>query len=226
MSHQFSGQVRERFEDRADAGRRLAALLEEYAGRDGVIVLGLPRGGVPVAWEVAHALRAPLDVLMVRKLGTPGHPELAMGAIASGGAQVVNAQVLAQAAVTDEAFRAEVDRQRAELERREQAYRGARPFPELAGKIVIVVDDGLATGATMRVAIQALRQYMPREIIVAVPVAPSHVRDSSLPEADRLIALMQPSPFYAVGQWYRHFDQTTDEEVTQLVRTRASGAAL
>lgn len=216
-SGQRLGGMDRRFADRADAGRQLAARLDEYAGRDDVLVLALPRGGVPVGWQVAKALGVPLDVLVVRKLGTPGHAELAMGAIASGGAHVVNSQVIEQAGVTDQQIDAEVERQRHELERREKAYRGDRPYPDTSGKTVLLVDDGLATGATMRAAIQALRQYAPQEIVVAVPVAPPHVQDSTLRDADRFVALLQPAPFYAVGQWYRDFDQTEDSEVTRLL---------
>ncbi len=207
-----------RFADRYDAGRRLAQRLGEFAGRGDVLVFGLPRGGVPVAAVVAGALGAPLDVMVVRKLGLPAQPELAMGAIASGGAYVVNPQVVEQTGVTDAQMQAAIERERVELERRERAYRGERPFPDVSGRTVIVVDDGFATGATMRAAVQALRQYGPQEIVVAVPVAPPHVQDSTLREADRFIALLQPTPFYAVGQWYRNFDQTTDEEVTRLMR--------
>lgn len=206
-----------RFADRADAGRQLAELLDEYAGRDDVIVLALPRGGVPVAYEVARILGVPLDVMIVRKLGTPGQPELAMGAVASGGAYVTNPRVVEQANVNESEMQEELDRQRAELARREAAYRGGRPPPRIAGRSVVVVDDGLATGATMRAAVQALVQYEPQEIVVAVPVAPPHVQDSTLREADRFIALVQPTPFYAVGQWYRDFEQTTDAEVTALL---------
>lgn len=215
-----------KFRDRADAGRALAEQLSEYAGRPDVVVLGLPRGGVPVAYEVSGALGSPMDILIVRKLGTPGHAELAMGAIASGGMRVINDEVIAQAGVTDEQLRAEVERQQQELERRERAYRGDRPFPDLNGKVVLVVDDGLATGATMRAAVRALRAGDPQEIVVAVPVAPPHVQDSTLRDADRFIALMQPSPFYAVGLWYRDFEQTQDEEVAELLRKaepRATG---
>ena len=207
-----------KFADRRDAGRELAERLDEFAGREDVLVLALPRGGVPVAFEVANALGAPLDVMVVRKLGTPGQPELAMGAVASGGAYVTNREVLERGAVSESQLQAEVERQHAELERRETAYRGERPFPVIEGRTVIVVDDGLATGATMRAAVQALRQYDPQEIVVAVPVAPPHVQDSTLRDADRFVALMQPTPFYAVGQWYRNFDQTTDDEVTTLLQ--------
>lgn len=215
-----------RFADRADAGRRLAELLDEYAGREDVIVLGLPRGGVPVAHEVAAVLGAPLDVMVVRKLGTPGHEELAMGAIASGGAYVTNPRVIDEVGVTESQLAAEIERQKVELARRERAYRGDRPFPDVAGRTVIVVDDGLATGATMRAAVQALRQYDPQEIVVAVPVAPPHVQDLTLRDADRFVALMQPTPFYAVGQWYRDFEQISDEEVATLMQRarRANGA--
>lgn len=218
IRERFGGPDR-RFEDRADAGRQLAEQLEEYAGRSDVLVLALPRGGVPVAWQVAKTLGAPLDVLVVRKLGTPGHAELAIGAIASGGAHVINPQVIEQAGVSERQIDAEVERQRRELERREKAYRGDRPYPDISGRTVLVVDDGLATGATMRAAIQALRQYDPQEIVVAVPVAPPHVQDSTLRDADRFVALLQPTPFYAVGQWYRDFDQTEDAEVTRLLES-------
>lgn len=206
-----------RFENRSTAGKALGEALAEYAGREDVIVLALPRGGVPVGIEVAEALGATFDVLVVRKLGTPGQPELAMGAIASGGMQVLNKRVIEEAAVSERQLQAEIARQQEELARREQAFRGARPFPEVQDKTVIVVDDGLATGATMRVAVRALRAADPQEIIVAVPVAPPHIQDSTLREADRFIALAQPAPFYAVGMWYRDFDQTTDQEVAQVM---------
>ncbi|HEX6928052.1 MAG TPA: phosphoribosyltransferase [Gammaproteobacteria bacterium] len=219
--HQSVSQPGFRFADRSDAGRRLAQQLREYAERDDVLVFGLPRGGVPVAAQVADALGAPLEVMVVRKLGLPAQPELAMGAIASGGAYVVNPHVIEQTGATDAQLQAAIDRERKELERRERAYRGERPFPDVSGRTVIVVDDGLATGATMRAAVQALRQYGPSEIVVAVPVAPPHVQDSTLREADRFIALLQPTPFYAVGQWYRDFDQTQDEEVTRLMKEHA-----
>lgn len=207
----------ERFADRADAGRRLTHLLGDYAGREDVLVFGLPRGGVPVAAEVARALSAPLDVMVVRKLGAPGHEELAMGAIASGGARVLNGEVIEQLGVSAAALEAETVKQQAELARREHAYRGARAFPDIAGKVAIVVDDGYATGATMRVAVQALRQYHPREIVVAVPVAPPHVEDATLRAADRVVVLLQPTPFLAVGHWYCDFAQTEDEEVRRLL---------
>ena len=211
-----------RFDNRADAGRQLATLLSEYADRDDVLVFGLPRGGVPVAAEVAAALHAPLDVMVVRKLGAPGQPELAMGAIASGGAYVVNPEVVAQ--VSHEQLDDVIKHEREELVRREREYRGDRAFPDVAGRTVIVIDDGFATGATMRAAVQAMRQYNPREVIVAVPVAPPHVQDSTLREADRFIALLQPTPFYAVGQWYRRFDQTEDIEVTTLLKKSQTSA--
>ncbi|HEX7047967.1 MAG TPA: phosphoribosyltransferase [Gammaproteobacteria bacterium] len=218
MEQPLASQSGFRFADRSDAGRRLAQQLQEFAGRDDVLVFGLPRGGVPVAAEVAGALGAPLEVMVVRKLGLPAQPELAMGAIASGGAYVVNPQVIEQTGVSDAQLHSAIERERVELERREHAYRGNRPFPDVSNHTVIVVDDGFATGATMRAAVQALRQYAPREIVVAVPVAPPHVQDSTLREADRFIALLQPAPFYAVGQWYRNFDQTPDEEVTRLMQ--------
>lgn len=207
-----------RFTDRADAGRQLAGKLAEYAGREDVLVLGLPRGGVPVAAIVADALSAPLDVMIVRKLGVPAQPELAMGAIASGGALVANTDVIKQAGVTEADIAAVMERERAELERRERMYRGARAFSDVTGKAVIVVDDGIATGATLRAAVQALRRYAPREIVVAVPVAPPRVQQGSLQGANRFIAVLQPAPFFAVGQWYRDFDQVPDEDVTRLLQ--------
>lgn len=229
MKHHISGEVRGgqrridgRFDDRQDAGRQLAAQLEEYAGRDDVVVLGLPRGGVPVAAEVANALGVALDIMVVRKLGTPGHAELAMGAIASGGAQVVNPRIMEQGGISDAQLQEEIERQKVELQRRERTYRGDHPFPELEGRTVLLVDDGLATGATMRAAVQALRQHEPHEAVVAVPVAPQHIQDNVLREADRFVALLQPEPFYAVGQWYRNFNQTDDAEVTELLAAARS----
>jgi putative phosphoribosyl transferase len=206
-----------RFRDRPDAGRRLAPLLDAYAGHD-VVVLALPRGGVPVAAEVAERLNAELDVLLVRKLGLPGHEELAMGAIASGGAMVLNDDLLSQLPVDD----AVIDRVRAaeqqELERRDQAYRGDRPMPQLEDREVIIVDDGLATGATMRAAVSALRQYRPRRIVVAVPVAPPETVRELEQEADQVVSLLTPTPFYGVGYWFEDFSQTTDDEVRSLLR--------
>ncbi len=205
------------FDNREDAGRILAQRLDRYAGRDDVLVLGLPRGGVPVAGEVARALGVPLDVLVVRKLGAPGQPELAIGAIASGGVRVLSHDLISQLHVSESRLASEVEKQREELERRERQYRGDRPFPDLEGKTVLVVDDGLATGSTMEAAVKALRQHGPRAIVVAVPVAPRHVSAGLLSAADEFIAIYQPPDFMAVGQFYRRFDQTSDEEVRGIL---------
>ncbi|MDZ7826151.1 MAG: phosphoribosyltransferase [Gammaproteobacteria bacterium] len=209
------------FEDRRAGGIALAELLTGYAGRDDVMVLALPRGGVPVAREVARALGAPLDVLVVRKLGAPGREELAMGAIATGGARVLNEAVIRALGVDAEQLRAETEHQQMELGRRERAYRGDRPWPELAGRTLIVVDDGFATGATMKAAVRALRLFEPREILVAVPVAPDNAEKEMSRLADRFIAVATPADFVAVGRWYRDFEQTTDDEVRQLLAQAA-----
>ena len=211
------------FRDRRDAGRFLAGLLEEYRGRPDVIVLGLPRGGVPVAYEVATALGAPLDVFLVRKLGTPGREELAMGAIASGGVMVINDDVVRGLAIAPEAIQHAAEREGRELVRREQAYREGRPFPAVAGKVVIVVDDGLATGSSMRAAIEALRSLRPARIVVAVPAAPQSTCRELAALADEVVCATTPSPFFAVGSSYWDFTQTTDEEVRDLLRA-ASGS--
>ncbi|WHZ18032.1 MAG: Phosphoribosyl transferase domain protein [Rhodanobacteraceae bacterium] len=204
-----------RFSDRRDAGRQLAAKLEAYAGRGDVVVLALPRGGVPVGYEVAHALGVPLDVLIVRKLGVPQQPELAMGAIASGGAVFLNEGVLRAAGVGDAALHAVAARERAELERRETLYRGARPALEVRGKTVIVVDDGMATGASMQAAVMALRSRQPARVVVAVPVAPAGAAERMDEVADEFVRVLTEVEFYAVGQFYRDFEQVTDEEVRQ-----------
>ena len=211
------------FRDRRDAGRFLAGLLEEYRGRTDVIVLGLPRGGVPVAYEVATALGAPLDVFLVRKLGAPGREELAMGAIASGGVMVINDDVVRGLAIAPEAIHHAAEREGRELVRREQAYREGRPFPAVAGKVVIVVDDGLATGSSMRAAIEALRSLRPARIVVAVPAAPQSTCRELTALADEVVCATTPSPFFAVGSSYWNFTQTTDEEVRDLLRA-ASGS--
>jgi len=211
------------FRDRRDAGRFLAGLLEEYRGRPDVIVLGLPRGGVPVAYEVATALGAPLDVFLVRKLGTPGREELAMGAIASGGVMVINDDVVRGLAIAPEAIQHAAEREGRELMRRAQAYREGRPFPAVAGKVVIVVDDGLATGSSMRAAIEALRSLRPARIVVAVPAAPESTCRELAALADEVVCATTPSPFFAVGNSYWDFTQTTDEEVRDLLRA-ASGS--
>jgi len=209
------------FANRAEAGRFLAEKLENYAGRDDVIVLGLPRGGVPVAYEVAQRLRAPLDVFIVRKLGVPGFEELAAGAIASGGVRVLNDDVVRALPHADAIIESVTARETAELERREQSYRDGRPAPELRDRIVILVDDGLATGATMRAAVAALRQRGAAKIIVAVPVgAPETCRE--LAElVEEIVCGMAPAFFQAVGQYYQDFSQTSDDEVRELLSRAA-----
>lgn len=205
------------YRDRSEAGRRLAAALKAYSGRADLLVLALPRGGVPVGYEVARALNAPLDLMLVRKLGAPGREELAMGAIATGGARVLNDEVVRGLHVSDEAIEAKVKREREELERRQRLYRGDRPEPEMAGRCVILVDDGLATGATMQAAAHAARQQEPGRIIVAVPVAPAEALYRLREIADRVICPATPPDFMAVGQWYTQFPQTTDEEIRELL---------
>jgi erythromycin esterase-like protein/predicted phosphoribosyltransferase len=211
------------FRDRRDAGRFLAGVLDTYRDRPDVLVLGLPRGGVPVAYEVATALGAPLDVFLVRKLGTPGHEELAMGAIASGGVIVINDDVVRGLGITPETIAQVAEREGRELLRREQAYREGRPFPDVTGKVVIVVDDGLATGSSMRAAIEALRKLRPDRVVVAVPAAPESTCRELEELADEVVCATTPSPFFAVGASYWDFTQTTDEEVRDLLRA-ASGA--
>lgn len=205
------------FENRTDGGRRLAEALHAYAGRSDLIVLALPRGGVPVACEVARALKAPLDLLIVRKLGTPGNPELAMGAIASGGASVLNRDVVSLYRISDEVIEKVTAKERQELERRERLYRGDRPYPELENRCIIVVDDGIATGATIRAGLAALRRKNPACIVVAVPVAPSDTLERLRAEVDEVVCLTTPMPFFAVGQGYRDFSQTTDDEVREIL---------
>jgi len=205
------------FRDRTDAGRRLAARMTEYAGRSDVLVLALPRGGVPVAFEVARALRAPLDVFLVRKLGVPGQEELAMGAIASGGVRVVNEDVVRHLGIPPEVIDAVAAREQGELERRERAYRDERPAPDVRGRTVILVDDGLATGSTMRAAALALRQQGPARVVVAVPVASREACEEFRGEVDDIVCAATPEPFMGVGRWYEDFSQTTDEEVRELL---------
>jgi len=211
-----------RFQDREEAGRLLADSLRDYEDRDDVIVLALPRGGVPVAFEVATALGAPLDVFIVRKLGVPGFEELAMGAIASGGARVVNQSVLAQVPNPGEALQLASERELRELERREMEYRGSRAPLDLSGKTVILVDDGLATGASMRAAVKALRQRNVAQCIVAVPVAAPDTCADLEHEVDEMICLSTPEEFRAVGQFYDDFSQTSDQEVRELLASAAS----
>jgi putative phosphoribosyl transferase len=209
------------FLDRTDAGRQLAALLTAYADRSDVLVLALPRGGVPVAYEVARALHAPLDVFLVRKLGLPGQEELAMGAIASGGVRVLNDEVVRALDIPDEVIDAVAADEQRELERRERLYRDDRPAPEVRGRTVLLVDDGLATGSTMRAAVAALRQQQPRRIVVAVPVAAAETGEELRAEVDDVVCARTPDPFYAVGVWYRSFAQTTDQQVHDLLERAA-----
>jgi predicted phosphoribosyltransferase len=213
------------FRDRSEAGRWLAERLQAYAGRPDAIVLALPRGGVPVAFELARSLHAPLDVFLVRKLGLPGQEELAMGAIASGGVRVLNDDVVGAlnvpASVIDRVAREE----ERELRRREQSYRGARPAPDVRGKVVILVDDGLATGSTMRAAVRAVKQMQPARVVVAVPVAAQSTRDDIGEEVDEIVCSVPPEPFLAVGRWYQDFSQTTDEEVHDLLDRAGRDAA-
>jgi putative phosphoribosyl transferase len=213
--------VRQRFRDRADAGRLLAERLASLAGRDDVVVLGLPRGGVPVAFEVARALGAPLDVFLVRKLGVPGHEELAVGALASGGVRVLNEEVAQAAGLSPAEIDALAAREQAEIDRREALYRDGRAPLPVAGRVVVLVDDGLATGATMRAAIRALRELRPARIVVAVPTGAASTCRELAAEADEVVCLRTPEPFYAVGMWYANFSQTADAEVGELlVRAR------
>src|SRR5881397_2820316 len=209
------------FSNRAEAGRQLAEKLDKYAGREDVIVLGLPRGGVPVAHEVARRLHAPLDVFIVRKLGVPGFEELAAGAIASGGVRVLNEDVVRAIPYASEAIEAVTAKETAELQRREQIYREGRAAPELRDRIVILVDDGLATGATMRAAVKALRQQGAAKIVVAVPVAPPDTCQELAQQADETICLRTPPFFQAVGQYYEDFSQTSDDDVRELLSSAA-----
>lgn len=215
------------FENRSDAGKYLAGKLVDYANCPDVVVLALPRGGVPVAYEVANRLDVPLDVFVVRKLGVPGQEELAMGAIATGGVRVLNPDVLSSVRIHEAIIDQVTEYEMSELQRRERLYRGTRPPLDLKGRTVIIVDDGLATGSTMRAAVKAVRQKHPKKIIVAVPVGTRETCDSFRNEVDTMaVCAITPEPFHAVGLWYRDFSQTTDEEVRELLarsdRTRAA----
>lgn len=213
------------FRNRAHAGQLLASLLEKYSDRPDVIVLGLPRGGVPVAFEVARKLNAPLDVFVVRKLGVPEHRELAMGAIATGGVCVLNRNVMETLGLSQLTLDAVAAEEQKELARRELLYRGRKAAPRLGGKTVILVDDGIATGSTMRAAVRAIRLQGPACVVVAIPVCALSAFDDFRNEADEVIALMTPENFYSVGQWYQDFSQTEDEEVTELLAASRSSAA-
>jgi predicted phosphoribosyltransferase len=207
-----------RFRDRREAGRMLAAKLAAHANHPDVLVLALPRGGVPVAYEVAHALGAPLDVFLVRKLGIPGHEELAMGAAATGGVRVINQPVVRALRIPPELIDAVAARELEELARQERLYRDDRPTPDIRGRTVILVDDGLATGATMLAAVKALRQQQPARIIVAAPVAARETCEQLQWEVDDIVCAVTPEPFHAVGLWYEDFSQTSDDEVRELLR--------
>jgi predicted phosphoribosyltransferase len=207
----------ERFRNRTDAGRQLAEKLAAYANRPDVLVLALPRGGVPVAFEVARAFGAPLDVFLVRKLGVPGYEELAMGAVATGGVRVLNDEIVRGLGISEHEIDAVVARELRELSRRDRLYRGDRPPSDVAGRTVILVDDGLATGATMRAAIAAVRQQQPARIVIAVPTASPDTCEALKAEADDVVCAMTPEPFLAVGHWYEDFTQTTDDEVRELL---------
>jgi predicted phosphoribosyltransferase len=213
-----------KFRDRSDAGRALAAALRHYSNRNDVMVLALPRGGVPVAYEVARELGAPLDIFLVRKLGVPGHEEYAMGALAEGGAVVLNRDVIQQLGIPPRAVESVIQQERAELERRARLYRSGRAPPEVRDRVVILVDDGLATGSTMRAAVQALRSLRPARVVVAVPVAPPETCEALRDVADEVICLRTPEPFFAVGLWYADFAQTLDSEVRELLEQARSHA--
>jgi putative phosphoribosyl transferase len=215
-----------RFHDRAEAGQFLAQELSHLRDTPELIVLALPRGGVPVGYEIARALHAPLEVFVVRKLGVPGQEELAMGAVASGGVRVLNPEVVAALGrFASGAIERVTEMESAEVRRREEQYRGTRPFPELKGKTVILVDDGLATGATMRAAARAVRAREPARLIIAVPVAPESSCNEMRSEADEVVCALTPDLFFGVGQFYQNFHQTTDDEVRQLLARSTEAAS-
>ena len=212
------------FRDRVDAGQKLAARLTEYAGRPDVLVLALPRGGVPVGAEVARALGVPLDVFLVRKLGVPGHAELAMGAIAAGGLQVLSEALIRDLGLPPSLVQQVAARERLELDRRDRLFRGSRPPISVRGRTILLIDDGLATGSTMQAAVMALRPQGPARIVVAAPVGARETCERLLRIADDVVCLEMPEPFTAVGLWYERFDQTSDEEVTRLLAAPAPPA--
>lgn len=213
------------YQDRSHAGRVLASVLRPYAGRSDVIVLALPRGGVPVAYEVATRLEAPLDAFVVRKLGVPGREELAMGALASGGVRVVNADIVTGFQVSNQVFESVVEKESLELARRERAYRGNRTPLEVAGKVVLLIDNGLATGASMRAAAVGLRQRHPKRIVVGVPIAAPGTCQELAAEVDEVVCAKTPEPFRAVGLWYKDFSATTDEQVFRVLEAASRGPA-
>jgi putative phosphoribosyl transferase len=210
-----------RFKNRSEAGQLLAGALDHYRDRPDTLVLALPRGGVPVGYEIAKTLHLPLDVFIVRKLGVPGEEELAMGAIASGGVRSLNKSVIEQLGIPESIIDSVSDREARELERRELLYRGDKPPINVSNRVVILVDDGLATGSTMKAAVAALRRQNPSRIVVAVPTAPPDACDEIRPNADELVCAVTPEPFFSVGLWYEHFDQTSDAEVTELLHRAA-----
>jgi putative phosphoribosyl transferase len=210
-----------RFKNRSEAGQLLAGALDHYRDRPDALVLALPRGGVPVGYEIAKTLHLPLDVFIVRKLGVPGEEELAMGAIASGGVRSLNKSVIEQLGIPESIIDSVSDREARELERRELLYRGDKPPINVSNRVVILVDDGLATGSTMKAAVAALRRQNPSRIVVAVPTAPPDACDEIRPNADELVCAVTPEPFFSVGLWYEHFDQTSDAEVTELLHRAA-----
>jgi predicted phosphoribosyltransferase len=207
-----------RFRDRFDAGQQLARALERYRGHPDLLVLALPRGGVPIGFEVAKALGAPLDIMIVRKLGVPGQEELALGAIASGGIRILSDEVISALRIPDWVIATVAATEETELERRERAYREDRPAAPVRNHTVILVDDGLATGATMRAAAAAIKAQQPRRLVVAVPVAPAETSAGLRGEVDEVVCLLSPEPFYAVGVWYQDFVQIRDNEVRELLR--------
>jgi len=212
------------FTDRTHAGRVLASKLKHYADRPGAIVLALPRGGVPVAYEVARALHLPLDLFLVRKLGVPGHEELAMGAIASGGIRVIDEELVRTLGIAPDMIERVAAREQKELERRERLYRDSRPAPDIRDRIVILIDDGLATGSTMRAAAEAVTRQRPKRLVAAVPTAAAETCEALRAEVDEVICGVTPDPFHAVGLWYRDFSQTSDEEVRKLLARSQTAA--